>query len=70
MKDTRQKWIGLFERYGAKVRVVHLETEEETRKARNAGRKDAVPEDVVARMLGKTVLPTPDEAETVEWICT
>ena len=68
-KDTRQKLIRLFERYGARVRIVYLETDEETREARNAGRKDAVPEDVVAKMLGKTVLPTPDEAQTVEWVC-
>lgn len=68
-KDTRQRLIGLFERYGARVRVVYLETEWETREARNAGRPDAVPEGAVARMLGKTVLPTPDEAQTVEWLC-
>ena len=66
-RDTRQKLIGLFERYGARVRIVYLETDEESRKARNAGRKDAVPEDAVARMLRKTVLPMPDEAQTVEW---
>ncbi len=68
-KDTRKKLIGLFERYGAGVRVVYLETDLKTREARNAGRADAVPEDAVARMLGKMVLPTPDEAQTVEWIC-
>ena len=68
-KDTRQKLIGLFERYGAKVRIAYLETDEENRAARNAGRKDTVPEGAVARMLGKTVLPTFDEAQTVEWIC-
>lgn len=68
-RDTRQKLIGLFERYGARVRIVYLETDEEIRGVRNAGRKDAVPEDVVARMIGKTVLPAPDEAQTVEWVC-
>ena len=26
-------------------------------------------EDSFAKMLGKTVLPTPDEAQTVEWVC-
>lgn len=69
-KDTRKKQTELFEQYGAKVRIVYLETDEETRKARNAERKDAVPEDEVAKMLEKTVLPAPDEAQTVEWICT
>ena len=36
--DTRQKWVRLFEQYGARVRIVYLETDNETRKARNAGR--------------------------------
>ena len=39
------------------------------REARNAGRADAVPENAVAGMLGKTVPPMPDEARAVEWIC-
>lgn len=67
-KDTRQKWIRLFEKYGARVRVVYLETDQQTREARNAGRTDSVPEFAVARMIEKTVLPTPDEAQTVEWV--
>ena len=67
-KDTRQKLIRLFERYGAKVRIAYLETDEETRKARNAGRTNSVPEGAVSRMLEKTVLPTPDEAQAVEWL--
>ena len=69
-KDTRQNLIALFERYGAKVRIAYLETDEKTRKARNAGRKDAVPEDAVAKMIEKTVPPMLDEAQTVEWIYT
>lgn len=69
-KETRQKLVRLIERYGARVKIVYLETDQNTREARNAGRADAVPEDVVARMLKKTTLPTLDEAQTVEWICT
>lgn len=68
-KDTRHKLIGLFERYGARVRIVYLETDRETRETRNAGRTETVPEGAVARMLGKTMLPTLDEAQTVEWLC-
>ena len=68
-KETRQKPVMLFERYGARVRIVYLETDWITREARNSGRDDAVPENAVARMLKKTVLPAPDEAQTVEWIC-
>ena len=68
-KDVRKKLAGLFERYGARVRIVYLETDRQTREARNAGRPDSVPEGAVAGMLGKTVLPTPDEAQAVEWLC-
>ena len=68
-KDIRKQLTGLFERYGARVRIVYLETAQQTRKARNAERYDAVPEEAVAGMLGKTVLPTPEEAQTVEWLC-
>ncbi len=68
-EDIRRKWIGLFERYGARVRVVYLETEWENRIARNAARREAVPESVVDRMLEKTALPMPAEARAVEWVC-
>ena len=68
--DTRQRWIGLFERYGARVRIVYLETDTGTRAARNLGRREAVPESAVARMLEKLVPPMPWEAQTVEWIYT
>lgn len=67
-KDLRQKQVSLFERYGAKVRIVYLETDWNTRKSRNSGRKDAVPEHIVEKMLGRTVLPTSEEAQTVEWV--
>ncbi len=68
-KDTRQKMVSLFERYGAGVRIVYLETDQKTREKRNADRGDAVPEYAVARMLEKTVPPTPEEAQIVEWLC-
>jgi putative nucleotidyltransferase with HDIG domain len=67
-KDTRQTQISLFERYGARVRLVYLETGRETRAERNIGRTAEVPEEAVSRMLGKLVPPTPDEAHTVEWL--
>ena len=68
-KDTRQKQIGLFERYGARVRVVYLETDWNTQKERNCSREAEVPMQAVEKMLGKTVLPTTEEAHKVEWIC-
>lgn len=66
---SRQKLIDLFERYGARVRIAYLETDWNTRIGRNQGRYAAVPEAAVDRMLGKTVLPMPDEAQAVEWLC-
>lgn len=67
--ETRKKLTGLFEQYGARVRIVYLETRWETRKERNSQRRDSVPEDAVGRMLSVTEPPMPEEAQTVEWIC-
>ncbi|MBR5109407.1 MAG: ATP-binding protein [Clostridia bacterium] len=69
-RDTRQKLIGMFERYHARVRIVYLETDWEQRIRRNGGRNGAVPESVIGRMLSKTVPPLPDEAQAVIWACT
>ncbi|MBP5622868.1 MAG: AAA family ATPase [Thermoguttaceae bacterium] len=68
-RDIRRKQIGLFERYGARVRIVYLETDWATRIERNVGRENVVPESAVERLLGKTELPTLDEAQNVQWIC-
>lgn len=66
-RDTRQKLIGMFERYHARVRIVYLETEWEQRVQRNRNRKDAVPETAIDSMLSKIVPPLPDEAQAVAW---
>ena len=68
-EETRGKLTRLFGQYGARVRIVWLETDWNTRAERNRNRKNAVPEAVVDRMLGMAVPPFPDEAQTVEWIC-
>lgn len=68
-QDIRQKQISLFERYGASVRIIYLETDWKTQMERNKGRDAFVPEKVIEKMLAKTVPPTPDEAEDVEWHC-
>ena len=67
-RDIRQKQVRLFEQYGASVRIVYLETDEAVRRMRNAARADAVPEAAVEKMLRKTELPLPEEAQTVEWL--
>ena len=68
-RELRQEQVSLFERYGARVRIVYLETPWETELRRNAGRREKVPQTAIEGMLRKTELPTPDEAQAVEWIC-
>lgn len=67
-KEIRQKYINLFERYGARVRIVYLETDWNTQLQRNSSRAAEVPLEAIGKMLRKTVLPLPEEAQTVEWI--
>lgn len=67
-KEIRQKYINLFERYGARVRIVYLETDWNTQLQRNSSRAAEVPVEAIGKMLRKTVLPLPEEAQTVEWI--
>ena len=69
MKDTRQKQLRLFERYGARVRIVYLETGWTRRAEQNTGRAEPVPESAVCRMLARIALPLLDEAQRVEWLC-
>lgn len=66
-KDIRQKQISLFERYGARVRIIYLETDWNVQLDRNNIRKSEVPVTAIEKMLGKTVPPMPEEAMTVEW---
>ena len=67
-RDTRQRLVSLIEGYGARVRIVWLETGWDEQLRRNAGRKDAVPQAAIEKMLEKTTPPMPDEAQTVEWV--
>lgn len=65
----RAQQVGLFEDYGARVRVVFLETAWDGNLRRNAGRRDAVPEDVIDGMLARLEPPERWEAQAVEWLC-
>lgn len=67
--SMRGSWAGLFESYGASVRMVFLETGWEENLRRNAGRPAAVPEAAVGKMLRSLVPPERFEARAVEWIC-
>ena len=46
-----------------------LETAWEENLRRNAGRRDAVPEDVIDGMLARLEPPERWEAQAVEWLC-
>ena len=67
--QTRQQQIGMFQDYGASVRVVYLETDWQEQLRRNRDRKDRVPEVVICDMLRKLTPPERWEAQRVEWIC-
>ena len=67
-RDIRTKQCSLFEQYCARVHIIYLETAWKIRENRDLERSDFVPEAVVEKMLEKTVPPTPDEAQIVEWI--
>ena len=69
--EVREERIRLFEQYGARVRIVWLETGWDTRAGRNRGRtRDAVvPEEKVGAMLEGMAPPMPGEARIVDWIC-
>lgn len=66
--QMRKSLISLFETYRARVRIVYLETFWNNQLLRNNQREYAVPNNVVANMLGKLVLPEAHEARTVEWL--
>lgn len=67
-KQMRDPLVALFESYHARVRIVYVETAWQTLLSRNASRADTVPQSAIEKMLDKTVLPEPREAQTVEWI--
>lgn len=69
LTSKRKELIDLFESYGARVKIVFLETGWEENLRRNAGRADAVPEGKLGEMLGNLEPPQRFEAQNVDWIC-
>ena len=65
---TRDALVALFEGYGARVRIVYLETGWDENLRRNTSRPARVPEDVIGRMLDRLEPPLPWEAREVEWV--
>lgn len=58
IKQTRQRWIELFDDYGARIEVVYLEPPFHTILQRNAQRERPVPEKVIRDLAARTDVPT------------
>lgn len=65
IQETRQKLIGLFAGYGARVQIQYLEVPYQELLARNQKRERYIPEPVLEDMIRKMELPAPWEAYTV-----
>lgn len=65
IQETRQKLIGLFAGYGARVQIQYLEVPYQELLARNQTRDRYIPEPVLEDMIRKMELPAPWEAYTV-----
>jgi predicted kinase len=60
-KQVRQRLIRLFLRYGAKIRIVHLDIRLETVLEQNRGRERPVPEGLILNMARQMQPPRFDE---------
>ena len=67
--QTRRQQIELFSGYGARVRIVYLETGWAEQLRRNADREAVVPEPAICGMLEKLSPPEAKEAHSVQWYC-
>lgn len=65
--DIRQLLIPLFEDYGARVKIVFLETEWNEQLRRNSSRKAEVPKNAIEKMLSKLEIPESYETQSVEY---
>jgi predicted kinase len=64
-EEVRKRAIDLFADYQARVRVVYVEADEATIRARNAARRHPVPERVFGRLLSRWTVPRFTEAHDV-----
>jgi predicted kinase len=64
-RTQRAPLLELFLRYGARVRIVHVETSHREQTQRNTSRARPVPMQVIERMLERWQVPDPSEAHRV-----
>ncbi|MBB6463976.1 AAA family ATPase [Flammeovirga kamogawensis] len=67
-QDIRQKWIGLFIDYKARVKIIYLEKSLEDTLKQNKDRKWTVPENVIHKLSYKLEVPLCHEAHDLEYI--
>lgn len=67
-KEMRQKWIGLFTDYKAKVQLIYIEVPFKILKKQNHNRAHKVPLSVIEKMIGKLEIPSFDEAHEVKYV--
>ncbi|MFT6936049.1 MAG: putative kinase [Saprospiraceae bacterium] len=66
-KEMRQKWIGLFTDYKAKVHLIYIEVPYSTLMKQNHNRDYKVPNNVIDKMIGKLEIPTFEEAHEIQF---
>ena len=66
-EEVRKRAIDLFADYQARVRLVYVEADEATLRARNAARRDPVPVQVLDRLLSRWTVPRLSEAHEVSY---
>jgi predicted kinase len=68
-RTQRAPLLDLFMRYGARVRIVHVEASCGAQAQRNGSRATPVPRHVIDRMLDRWQVPDPTEAHVVALTC-
>lgn len=66
VRETRQKLVGLFAGYGARVQILYLEVPYRELLARNQKRARYIPVNVLEEMIRKLEIPAPWEAYEVK----
>ena len=65
-RQRRAELVGLFTDYGARVRIVYVESPWRDLLAQNKRRARRVPREAIARMLDRWEVPDASEAHRVE----
>jgi predicted kinase len=66
-RDVRRQLIDFFTDYGARVRIVYIESTPDRLFQQNRNRESAVPEKAIRRMMERWEVPDAAEADDVEW---